>query len=274
MEEQLKHYLEYLKEQERSQATLSKYAHDIRVFLQWAQGRPQISKQQVIEYKQWLIVRYAPASVNSMLAALNGFLSFAGLACCRVKALRIQRQSFRAQERELTREEYLRLLAAARQKSKALWLAMQTLCSAGLRVSELQYVTVRSSETGRVEIFCKGKQRVALLPKALRSRLARYAKAMRIHRGPIFTTSHGAPWDRSHIWAAMKRLCSAAHVPDKKVFPHNLRHLFAHTYYDLSKDLLRLADLLGHSSVNTTRIYTAAGPEQAFHQIERLRLIQ
>ena len=232
-----------------------------------------VTKERVISYKHWLTERYAPASVNSMLAALNGFLRYAGHGACTVKALRMQRQMFCQEERKLTRGEYQRLLAAAKQKSIALWLVMQTLCAAGLRVSELRFVTVESLQTGRMAICCKGKRRVALLPKELCRKLRRYAARRRISSGPVFVTSHGRPLDRSHIWASMKRLCAAAHVERAKVFPHNLRHLFAKTYYEMSKDLLRLADLLGHSSINTTRVYTLSDGRQESRQIERLRLI-
>ena len=181
---------------------------------------------------------------------------------------------FRPAERDLTRTEYLRLLEAARHKSKTLWLVMQTLCGAGLRVSELRFVTVECLQTGRVRVACKGKQRVALLPRALCRKLERYVRERRLYTGPVFVTAGGAPLDRSHIWADMKRLCTQAKVARAKVFPHNLRHLFARTYYEASKDLLRLADLLGHSSINTTRIYTLSDGSQEFQRIEQLRLIQ
>ena len=170
MEEELKRYLEELTEREKSPATIAKYSHDVRLFLNW-KGQAPITKQLVIAYKQWLVERYAPASVNSMLAALNSFLEFTGRHECRVRALKIQRALFRPEEKELSREEYLRLLGAARQKSVVLWLAMQTLCGAGLRVSELRFVTVESLQSGRVQVNCKGKRRVALLPRALVQKL-------------------------------------------------------------------------------------------------------
>lgn len=274
MERTVGAYMEYLRQQERSPATIAKYRHDIGVFLRWQGGESIPTKEQVIAYKQWLVRRYAPASVNSMLAALNGFLEFAGLGGCRVKALKIQRPLFRPSERELSRTEYLRLLEAAKEKSTALWLVLQTLCGAGLRVSELRFVTVECARTGRVQVACKGKRRVALLPKALCRKLQRYAQAKRRYSGPLFVTASGAPLDRSHIWAAMKGLCKQARVTPAKVFPHNLRHLFARTYYNASKDLLRLADLLGHSSIDTTRIYTLSDGKREFRQIDRLCLVE
>lgn len=274
MERTVGAYMEYLRQQERSPATIAKYRHDIGVFLRWQGEESILTKEQVIAYKQWLVRRYAPASVNSMLAALNGFLEFAGLGGCRVKALKIQRPLFRPSERELSRTEYLRLLEAAKEKSTALWLVLQTLCGAGLRVSELRFVTVECARTGRVQVACKGKRRVALLPKALCRKLQRYAQAKRRYSGPLFVTASGAPLDRSHIWAAMKGLCKQARVTPAKVFPHNLRHLFARTYYNASKDLLRLADLLGHSSIDTTRIYTLSDGKREFRQIDRLCLVE
>lgn len=273
MERKLEEYTEYLKGQERSRATIAKYQHDIGVFLHWQGAEQPVSKERIIAYKQWLVGRYAPASVNSMLAALNGFLEFAGLGSCRVKALKIQRPLFRPAERELTRAEYLRLLEAAKEKSTALWLVLQTLCGAGLRVSELRFVTAECTRTGRVQIACKGKRRVALLPKELCRRLQRYAKAGRRHSGPLFVTAGGAPLDRSHIWAAMKGLCRKARVAPQKVFPHNLRHLFARTFYKVCRDVTRLADVLGHSSVETTRIYLISTGAEHAHTLERLRLI-
>lgn len=273
LEEELKWYLEELTEREKSPATIAKYSHDVKLFLGW-KGQASVTKQLVIAYEQWLVERYAPASVNSMLAALNNFLEFTGRHECRVRALKIQRALFRPEEKELSREEYLRLLGVARQKSVVLWLAMQTLCGAGLRVSELRFVTVESLQSGRVQVNCKGKRRVALLPRALVQKLKKYAARHRIHAGPVLVTSRGKPLDRSHIWAEMKKLCGQAGVARQKVFPHNLRHLFARTYYRASKDLLRLADLLGHSSVNTTRIYTLSDGRKECRQIEGLRLIQ
>ena len=274
MKQTLEEYMEHLRGQERSRATIAKYRHDVGMFLNWQGGEAAVTKERVIAYKQWLVQRYAPASVNSMLAALNGFLQFSGLEGCRVKALKIQRPLFRPTERELSRAEYLRLLDAAKEKSTALWLVLQTLCGAGLRVSELRFVTAECVRTGRVQIACKGKRRVALLPKALCRKLQRYAQAKRRYTGPLFVTAGGAPLDRRHIRAAMKRLCSRARVAPEKVFPHNLRHLFARTYYNSSKDLLRLADLLGHSSIDTTRIYTLSDGKREFRQIERLCLVQ
>ena len=272
--EQIRSFREYLTEEERAAATVGKYEKDVVSFAVHLSGR-ELTKNEVLSYKNELIGHYAPASVNSILSSLNSFFAFMGWHDLRVKLLKIQRRTFASGERELTRAEYERLLrAACDRKNERLYLIMQTVCATGIRVSELRYITVEAVEQGRAEIRCKGKQRTVLLPRQLCKLLNQYIKTSKRKSGPVFVTKHGNPPDRSNIWSDMKRLCRTAGVPREKVFPHNLRHLFARTYYSLQKDIVRLADILGHSSVNTTRIYTMESGEVHRRQIERLGLLR
>ena len=260
-------------ENERSGATVSKYLRDVRTFAAFA-GEETVCKELVIRYKQYLIENYAPSSVNSMLAALNCFFKEMGWYECTVKAVRIQRQAFRTKERELTKAEYLRLLEAAKaRKDTRLCLLMQTVCATGIRISELKFITLNAVKCGRAVVSLKGKIRQVLIPPALCWKLKQYAKERGIRSGSIFITKSGKPLDRSNILHEMKRLCKAAGVDRCKVFPHNLRHLFATLYYAASKDLSRLADILGHVSVNTTRIYTSVSGVEQCREIGRLGLI-
>ena len=271
--QQITVFLRYLREEEKSVATIEKYQRDLISLMTWLGGRP-IDKERIIEYKEFLLARCAATSVNSMLAAVNSFLAWAGWGECRVKAVRIQRETFAARERELTRGEYLRLLEAAKQKkSQRLFYLLETICATGIRVSELKYVTVEALHLGRASVRCKGKNRTIFLPKKLCTMLRSFATERGICAGSVFVTKAGKPLDRSNIWHDMKRLCKAAGVAAKKVFPHNLRHLFARTYYKLEKNLDCLAALLGHSSINTTRIYTMTTDAHHERQIERLNLI-
>ncbi|MBU5678993.1 tyrosine-type recombinase/integrase [Blautia sp. MSJ-9] len=266
-------YLLYLKEQERSNATIQKYAHDLYSLLEFLQDRV-ISKSLLINWKQELIARYAPASVNAMLAAVNGYLRFMGWMELTVKPLKIQRSLFLEEERELTREEYIRLVKAAQAKeNERLALVIQTICATGIRVSELKFITVEAVQSGRAEIANKGKRRVVFLPDQLRKVLKKYIRNQKKTAGAVFTTRTGKPLDRSNIWRDMKKLCESAGVSEKKVFPHNLRHLFARTFYSIEKDLSRLADILGHTNLTTTRIYTAESGAVHARQMERLGLI-
>lgn len=260
-------------EEEKSAATVPKYVRDLRAFARFA-ADGAVDKELVIRYKQELVERYAPASVNSMLAAVNRFFRHKGWHDCVVKTVRVQRQNFRDRDRELSRNEYYRLVEAARRrKDDRLCLLMQTICATGIRVGELRFITVESLETGRATVSLKGKTRQVLLPRALVRELRRYAQQRGLQTGSIFVTRSGVPLDRSNILHAMKALCETAGVARGKVFPHNLRHLFACLYYKVSKDLSRLADLLGHSSVNTTRIYTSVNGSEQARQIERLGLV-
>ena len=262
-----------MRKEEKSGATIEKYMHDISCFKNFLCGRT-FDKETVIAYKQYLINNYAPTSVNSMLAAVNSFFKENGWYDCVVKSLKIQKEAFRSSDKELTREEYLRLLrAAARKGNRRLYLLMQTICSTGIRVSELPYITVESLYTRRAMVSLKGKTRMVILPKELCRELMHYVKEKDIKSGSIFVTKNGKVMNRSNIWQEMKDLCRESGVDSKKVFPHNLRHLFACTYYRLEKDITHLADILGHSNINTTRIYTLVSGEEQERQIEMLGLV-
>ncbi len=264
----------YLIEQEKSQTTVSKYLHDTERFQVWL-GEDDLCKQSVLSYKVYLCEHYAPTSVNTVLSSLNSFFDFINRHDLRAKKLKIQRQIFASADKELSKAEYDRLLQAAKQKkNERLYLLMQTICSTGIRVSELRFVTVEAVKNGVAKINCKGKSRQVFFPKQLCLILKQYIKGQKIKGGSVFITKNGRPLDRSNIWSDMKMLCKAAGVSEKKVFPHNLRHLFARTYYHLQKDIVRLADILGHSSVNTTRIYTMETGEIHRRQIQKLGLLR
>ncbi len=253
----IKKYKTYLHEEEKSKNTIDKYIRDISAFALWIADK-SLCKQTILEYKDYLIKRkYAPRSINSVLSSLNSFFEFYNLQGLKIKMLKIQHQIFAQKNQELTKDEYNRLLSAALSKgNEQLYLLMQTICATGIRVSELPYINVESLHTGQASISLKGKLRVVIIPDSLCKKLLKYAKKMNISSGSIFVTKFGKPLDRTHIWRLMRSLCERADVEQKKVFPHNLRHLFARTYYALQKDIVRLADILGHSNVNTTRIYT------------------
>lgn len=271
--ELLQKYLMHLQEAERSSATISKYAHDIGALCAYLDGAP-VTKAALIGWKEQLAARFAPASVNSMLVAVNGFLQFCGWPELRVKLLRIQKSAFLSEEKELTRPEYERLVRAAqRQENERLALVLQTICATGIRVSELRFITAEAVRCGRAEISNKGKLRVVFLPRTLRRLLTDYLRRQGRGEGAVFVTRSGRPLDRSNVWRDMKALCASAGVDAQKVFPHNLRHLFARTFYALDHDLSRLADILGHSNISTTRIYTAECGSVHAQQMERLRLI-
>ena len=272
-EKQIAAYQVYLAQAEKSAATAAKYLHSVTAFRAWLCGRA-VERAAVLEYKAHLSAIYAPAGVNAALSALNSFFDFCGRPDCKVKTLRIQRRIFASEEKELTKTEYARLLAAAAgQKNRRLALLMQTVCSTGIRVSEIRFITVEAARCGEAQIYCKGKTRRVFLPRRLCCMLLGYAKERKLASGAIFVTRSGKPLDRSNIWREMKQLCIAAGVSEKKVFPHNLRHLFARTYYAQQKDIVRLADILGHGSVNTTRIYTMESGAVHKRQIERLGLL-
>lgn len=270
-------YEKILIEEEKSQATIEKYMRDIRKFFQYVDQmnrQKDITKEIVLSYKRSLIEEYAPASVNSMLALLNHFFKVNNWYECIVKSLKIQQRTFRAKERELTKEEYYRLLRAAQKEGKQrLYCILQTICGSGIRVSELKYITVKAIERGRAVVFMKNKTRTILLPSKLCHLLKDYCKKEKITSGMIFITRKGNPLDRSNILHEMKNLCETAEVEREKVFPHNLRHLFAYTYYKEEKDIAHLADILGHSSINTTRIYTMGSGEEEMRQLSNLGLI-
>lgn len=264
-------YKNHLINEEKSQTTIDKYIRDITAFAKWTDGR-SIDKQTVLTYKEILISSYAPRSVNSILSSLNSLFEYLGWYDCKVKTLKIQKQIFSDKDKELTKDEYMRLLQAAK-NNKRLYYLMQTICSTGIRVSELKYITVDAVVARQAIINCKGKMRTVILPKQLCKILKDYIKERNIKSGPVFVTKTGKPLDRSNIWTDMKKLCSSAGVLQNKVFPHNLRHLFARTFYSSQKDIVRLADILGHSSVNTTRIYTMESGDVHRKQIERMGLL-
>ena len=267
-------YKEYLCTEEKAEATIEKYIRDITAFKKWL-AEQILNKQKVIDYKNYLIQNYAPASVNSVISSLNSFFEFCNWYEIRIKTIKIQKQIFAKAERELTKAEYTRLLIAAKSKKQnRLHLLLQTICSTGIRISELKFITVESLKNETAEIRCKGKLRYVFLPRSLCKALAKYAKQQKIQSGSIFVSRNGNPLDRSNVWSEMKKLCDAAGVPRNKVFPHNLRHLFAKVYYSVQKDIVRLADILGHSSINTTRIYTKESGEIHRVQIQKLGLLR
>ena len=270
----IRSFNDYLIGEEKASATIQKYLHDVKEFRSWL-GERELCKTEVLAYKAELCARYAPASVNAVLSSLNSFWGYMEWFDLRVKNLKIQKRIFASADKELTKAEYERLLQAAKQKkNERLYLLIQTICSTGIRVSEVRHITVAAVSRGVAEINCKGKCRQVFLPKQLCRILKQYIKDERIKSGPVFVTKNGNPLDRSNIWNDMKKLCKAANVSEKKVFPHNLRHLFARTYYSLQKDVVRLADILGHTSVNTTRIYTMETGEVHRRQIQSLGLLR
>lgn len=269
----LKRFAEHLREREKSPATMQKYLRDVRGFLEFASGR-RIEKADVMEYKERLSRSYAVSSANSMLAALNSYFRFCRREELCVRQFRLQKSAYRDAGRELTREEYGRLVRAAEQGSdKRLSLIVQTICGTGIRVSELAFITVEAARRGETTVSCKGKTRRIFIVRALQKKLIRYAEDRGIVRGPVFVTRGGKPIDRSNIWREMKSLCRRAGVAPGKVFPHNLRHLFARTFYGIEKDIAKLADILGHSSINTTRIYIITTGEEHRRRMENMHLI-
>ena len=273
--EHINNFRNYLITEEKSKATLEKYMRDITAFFVWLAGS-DVDKLKVLGYKEHLInSNYAPTSVNSILSSLNSFFEFNEWHGLKVKMLKIQKQIFAERSKELTKAEYERLLVAAKdKKNERLYYLMQTICASGIRVSELSAITIEAVKARRANINCKGKMRVVILPKDLCKMLMEYAKGQKITSGPVFVTKTGKPLDRSAIWKMMKALCESAGVDREKVFPHNLRHLFARTYYSIQKDIVRLADILGHSSVNTTRIYTMETCDVHRRQIQKLGLLR
>ena len=263
-----------LREDEHSRGTIEKYLRDVCSFVRWL-GDRELTKENAVEWKEHLNTSgYAPVTINSMLSALNGFFTFISRADCRVKFLKIQRRMFRAESRSLTREEYMRLVSAAEaQGDVRVALLLETICGTGVRVSELRYITVEAARQGVAEISLKGKIRTIIIPGKLRKKLLKYAEKKKIASGEIFLTRSGKGMNRRQIWAAMKALCSAAQVESSKVFPHNLRHLFACRFYKISHDIVKLANILGHSSIETTRIYLVTTSNENAEQMELLGLV-
>ena len=271
--EMMREYEKHLRLAEKSSSTIQKYLHDIRRFYEHLPRGKVFTKERVIAYKESLAEQYAISTANAILVALNGLFSFLGWFDCRVKPFKQQRCIFRDKERELSEKEYLSLLKAAKRKgNQRLFYIMETLCNTGIRISELQFITAEAVRTGTAIVNCKGKQRKVLLPQKLRKELQNYCKKNCITSGAVFITRTGKPISRTNVWGEMKRLCKAACVEAKKVFPHNFRHLFAVSFYRLEKDIAKLADLLGHASIETTRIYVMESAESHIRQIERMRL--
>jgi len=267
-------YERHLIEEEKSASTVEKYIRDITAFFNWTGGKA-LEKTDILKYKEFLTLNYAPASVNSILSSLNSFFVYNEWYNLKVKTLKIQRQIFSGEDKELTKAEYERLLDAAKSKgNEKLYFLMQTICSTGIRVSELKFITVESLRKKRATINLKGKMRIVIIPESLCKTLLKYAQKRNITTGSVFISRNGNPLDRSSIWKLMKNLCESAGVKKEKVFPHNLRHLFARTFYSLQKDIVRLADILGHSSVNTTRIYTMDTGLIHRRQIQKLGLLK
>ena len=272
--ESLSAFEQYLKTEERSDATIEKYLRDARQFVAWLRGRA-VTKEVAASWKEHLVEQsYDAGTVNGKLAALNAFFRFADWEDCRVKSLKRQRRVFREQKRELTQDEYARLLRAAETMGRErLKLLMETICGTGIRVSEVRYITVETAKAGKTEVSLKGKIRTILLPTKLCRKLLKYAKRKKIASGEIFLTRSGKAMTRKQIWAEMKSICKKAGVETSKVYPHNLRHLFARCFYRACRDIAKLADVLGHSSVETTRIYlTSTGAEHA-KTLEHLHLV-
>ena len=262
----------YLLREEKSGATYEKYLRDVRRFMCFA-GENPVTKELVVAWKKYLVEQgYAVRSINSMLASVNSFLGFQGWHDCKVKNIRLQRQTYCAEDKELTKTEYMRLLEASK-KNEQLNLVLQTICGTGIRVSELRYFTVEAVRCGEIIVNCKSKTRTILVPGKLRKLLLNYAQKNHITSGVIFIGKSGRSLDRSQIWRQMKQLCHAAGVKASKVFPHNLRKLFARTFYGIEKDIAKLADILGHSSINTTRIYIMTTGQEHRRKIERLGLV-
>ena len=272
-EEIIAAYERWLCQEERSVATQEKYLRNVRSFRKWLEGHP-VSKESVTAWKASLEKCYAPSTVNTMLAALNRLFAFTGWVECSAKYLKIQRRLFRDAGQDLDRQDYKRLVIAARRLGRErIALVMETICATGIRVSEVRYITVEAARQGCATIALKGKIRTILLPEKLCQKLLKYAMKEKIASGEIFLTRGGKPMGRCQIWAEMKQLCKKAGVETSKVFPHNLRHLFAIAYYQIYKDIVKLADILGHSSVETTRIYLLTTGQEHRRQLERLQLV-
>ena len=268
----LREYKKKLLSDEKSTVTAEKYCHDIRAFMIFSAEKP-ITKELAVEYKQQLVeCGYAVRSVNSKIASLNSFFGYMGWHDCKVKSLKLQREVFCPAEKVLTKAEYMRLLNAASSQPR-LQLILKTICGTGIRVSELKYFTVEAVKSGTVSVACKGKNRRIFIPEKLKKLLLKYSAKRGIVSGIIFRTKSGKPIDRSNIWSMMKNLCERAKVSPGKVFPHNLRKLFARVFYKEDKDIARLADILGHSSINTTRIYIISTGAEHRRTMERLGLV-
>lgn len=266
-------FADYLRLSEKSTATIEKYVRDLRAFSAFLHGR-EADKVLVLDYKNRLLETYTVTSANSMLAALNTFFKYCEWHELMVKRFRVQREAYCSEEKELTKQEYLRLVATTeKQGDERLSLILQTICATGIRVSELRYITAEAVKSGEARVNCKGKTRRIFIVPELRKKLIRYMKKQGICEGSVFLTRNGNVMDRTSIWRAMKRLCEMAKVLPTKVFPHNLRHLFARIFYDMQRDIVMLADILGHTSINTTRIYTLTTGEEHKRRMRLMKLV-
>ena len=270
----LDQFAQYLRLEEKSMNTRKKYIRDVKKFVLFLDGK-HVEKENVIAYKQKLLDEgYSICSINSMVASVNSLLGFLGWTDCKIKFLKVQRQRFSTEDKELTKKEYARLVQTARKTGNyRLALLLQTICGTGIRVSELRYITVEGVKRGSVTVSLKGKSRKVFIVKDLQRKLLQYVGKRKISSGPVFVTKNGRPLSRTNVWREMKALCFEAKVNSSKVFPHNLRHLFARCFYGIEKDIAKLADILGHSSINTTRIYILTSDREHRQQMERLRLI-
>lgn len=270
----VKSFEKFLRKEEKSANTIEKYIRDVKAFAKYADGQ-KITKEKAVEYKNSLVLKgYAVRSINSMLVPLNSLFMFLGWKGCRVKLLKLQRQIFCPEEKELTKAEYAGLVnTAKKQGNERLNLILQTICGTGIRVSELSFVTVEAVRQGKASVFMKSKTRTVFFVESLKKKLLCYAKKQRITAGVIFVTRTGKPISSINIWREMKKLCENAKVNPQKVFPHNLRHLFARTFYGIEKDIAKLADILGHSSINTTRIYIVSTGAEHICKMEKMKLI-
>ena len=266
-------FREFLVENEKARATVEKYVQEAEQLRLALCGAP-VTKAGVLAYRERLQQQYRALTVNNKLSAVNAYLRFCGAEHCEVKLLKVQRRAFREEQRDLTESEYRRLLSIAKgRKNQRLYHVMLTICATGIRVSEVRYVTVEAVYRGRAEISLKGKIRTILLPGKLCRKLLKYARKHKTVSGEIFLTRNGTSLSRRQIWTELKRLCKSAGVESAKVFPHNLRHLFATIFYRACKDIVRLADVLGHSSIETTRIYLVTSGAEHARQLERLGLV-
>ncbi len=269
----IKAFEKHLKDDEKSENTVAKYLHDLYYFLNFTQGKP-IDKAIMLEYKALLGEQYALTSANSMIAAVNAFLRFMGWLDCCIKQFKVQKKAFCSEDKELTKAEYIRLVNTAKEEgNERLNLLLQTICGTGIRVSELQFITVEAVRKGEAVVSCKNKTRTVFIVRELQKKLLNYIKVRGITTGCIFITKSGKPMSRCNIWREMKALCEQAGVSPDKVFPHNLRHLFARTFYGIEKDIAKLADILGHSNINTTRIYIITTGAEHKRKMENMRLI-
>ena len=273
-EEQIQEYENQLRREEKSSATIEKYIHYINSFADWT-GDRFISSELVSNWKKELLSQgKAPTTVNGAIAAINSFFRFMEWEDCCSKFLKLQRKMFRDERKELTKSEYYTLISAARKQGKErLALLTETICATGIRVSEVKYMTIEAVREARAEIYLKGKIRIILIPAKLCHKLLKYAQKQKIVSGEIFITRNGTSLGRRQIWAEMKNLCSAAGIDEEKVFPHNLRHLFATEFYQTCRDIVKLADVLGHSSIETTRIYLLASGTEHRYQLNRMELV-